>query len=127
MGTSLVVHWLRILLPTQETQVQSLVRDISTCSGATEPTHHSYRAREPQLESSPHTATKTQGSPKLINQLIFKNKVQWDCVQGLPSKEHTMEGCVCGGGDSDFVAEKPGKNDLSPMTKVNINSDKSGS
>ena len=38
-----------------------------------------------------------------------------------------MEGYVCGGGDSDFIAEKPGKNDLSPMTKVNINSDKSGS
>ena len=38
-----------------------------------------------------------------------------------------MEGCVCGGGDSDLRAEKPGKDDLSPMTKVNINSDKSGS
>ena len=47
-------------------------------------------------------------------------------MQGLPSKEHTTEGCVCGGGDSDFIAEKPGKNCLSPVTKVNISSGKPG-
>ena len=33
-GTSLVVQWLRIHQPMQGTQVQSLVREDSTCHGA---------------------------------------------------------------------------------------------
>ena len=36
-GTSLVVQWLRIHLPMQRMQVQSLVREDSTCRGAAEP------------------------------------------------------------------------------------------
>ena len=36
---SLVVQWLRICLPAQGTQVQSLVREVSTCLGATKPVH----------------------------------------------------------------------------------------
>ena len=42
--TSLVVQWLKIHLPMQETWVQSLVQEDSTCHTAAKPTHHSYRA-----------------------------------------------------------------------------------
>ena len=43
-GTSLVVQWLRILLPMQGTQVQALVREDPTCHRATKSVHHYYRA-----------------------------------------------------------------------------------
>ena len=36
---SLVVQWLRICLPAQGTQVQSLVQEVSTCLGAAKPVH----------------------------------------------------------------------------------------
>ena len=39
-GTSLVVQWLRICLLMQRTQVQTLVRDDSTCHGAAKPVCH---------------------------------------------------------------------------------------
>ena len=39
---SLVAQWLRIHLPMQGTWVRALVREDSTCHGATKPTHHSY-------------------------------------------------------------------------------------
>ena len=42
LGTSLVVQWLRICLPTQGTQVRSLVREDSTCHGATKSVCHNY-------------------------------------------------------------------------------------
>ena len=38
--TSLVVQWLRIHLPIQQTQVQSLFREDSTCRGPTKPVDH---------------------------------------------------------------------------------------
>ena len=41
---SLVVQWLRIHLPVEGTWVQSLVREDSTCCGATKPICHSYWA-----------------------------------------------------------------------------------
>ena len=41
-GTSLVAQSLRIRLPTQGTQVQSLVREDPTCRGATKPMRHNY-------------------------------------------------------------------------------------
>ena len=41
-GTSLVAQWLRIHLPMQGTQVQYLVRENSTCRGATKPVRHNY-------------------------------------------------------------------------------------
>ena len=47
-GTSLVSKWLRIHLPTQGTQVQSLVQEDPTCLGATKPVH---------ILLSPHTTT----------------------------------------------------------------------
>ena len=42
--TSLVAQWLRIHLPMQGTQVQSLVREDPTCCRATKPVHHNYWA-----------------------------------------------------------------------------------
>ena len=39
---SLVVQWQRIRLPMQETWVRFLIRDDSTCSGATKPMRHNY-------------------------------------------------------------------------------------
>ena len=41
LGTSLVVQLLKICLPMQKTQVQSLVWEDSTCHGATKLGHHS--------------------------------------------------------------------------------------
>ena len=41
-GTSLVAQGLRICLPMQGTWVQSLVREDSTCRGATKPVSHNY-------------------------------------------------------------------------------------
>ena len=60
-GTSLVVQWLGICLPTQGKRVRALVQEDPTCSGATkpvrhnhwacalEPTSHNYGARVSQL------------------------------------------------------------------------------
>ena len=42
LGTSLVAQWLRIHLPMQGTQVQSLVQEDPTCHGAAKPVHHNY-------------------------------------------------------------------------------------
>ena len=42
LGDSLVVQWLRVCLPVQGTQVQSLVREDSTCHRATKPVSHNY-------------------------------------------------------------------------------------
>ena len=39
---SLVVQWLRIRLPVQQTWVQALVREDPTCHGATKPMSHNY-------------------------------------------------------------------------------------
>ena len=41
-GTSLVFQWLRIHLPMQGTQVQSLIQKDPTCLGATKPVHRDY-------------------------------------------------------------------------------------
>ena len=55
--TSLVVQWMRICLPRQETQVRSLVREDSTCrratkacSTTTEPVRHERRRHSEKLE-----------------------------------------------------------------------------
>ena len=42
LGTSLVVQWLRICLPTQGTRVRALVQEDPTCRGATKPVCHNY-------------------------------------------------------------------------------------
>ena len=44
MGASPVVQWLRIRLPMQGTRVRALVREDSTCRGATKPVRHNYWA-----------------------------------------------------------------------------------
>ena len=38
--TSLVVQWVRICLPMQDTWVRSLIQEDPTCHGATEPLNH---------------------------------------------------------------------------------------
>ena len=43
-GTCLVVWWLRICLPMQETRVRALGWEDATCRGATKPVHHNYWA-----------------------------------------------------------------------------------
>ena len=43
-GTSLVVQWLQIRLPTQGTRVRALVQEDTMCRGATKPVHHNYWA-----------------------------------------------------------------------------------
>ena len=40
LGTFLVARWMRIHLPMQGTQVQSLIQENSTCYRATKPVHH---------------------------------------------------------------------------------------
>ena len=40
--TSLVVQWIRICLPVQETQVQPLVREDPTGRGVAKPVHPNY-------------------------------------------------------------------------------------
>ena len=42
LWASLVAQWLGICLPTQETRVRALVREDSTCRGATKPVRHNY-------------------------------------------------------------------------------------
>ena len=51
LWTSLVAQWQRICLPTQETWVQSSIREDPTSLGATKPVRGNYRVREPQLLS----------------------------------------------------------------------------
>ena len=41
-GISLMAQWLRIRLPTQGTQVRSLVQEDPTCCRATKPVRHNY-------------------------------------------------------------------------------------
>ena len=62
-GTSLVVQWLRIRLPTQGTQVQSLVYKDSTCCGGTKPLCHNYWARVPATEPTHARAWAPQDKP----------------------------------------------------------------
>ena len=50
--TLLVVQWIRIHLPIQETGVWSLVWEDSTCHGATKPVHHRFWARALDLQAS---------------------------------------------------------------------------
>ena len=56
-GTSLVIQWLRICLPKQGTQVQSLVQEDSMCHGAPKPMPYSYWAHSltRQKHRSPRT------------------------------------------------------------------------
>ena len=68
-GASLVVQWIRIRLPMQETQVQSLVQKAPACHGVTKPMHYNYQslhALEPRScnKRSPCTAVKAQHSQK---------------------------------------------------------------
>ena len=44
LGTFLVIQWLRLRLPMEETQVSSPIQEDLTCRRAGEPVHHSYGA-----------------------------------------------------------------------------------
>ena len=85
---SLVVQWLRIRLPMQGTQVQSLVQEDPTCCEATKPMHHNYWAcglepashnywaREPQ-PLSPCAATTEAHVPR-SHALQQEKPPQWE-------------------------------------------------
>ena len=67
LGTSLVVRWLRILLPMQGTQVRSLIREDPTCCRATKPMPHNYGAPLLQQEKplqGEACALHLEGSPR---------------------------------------------------------------
>ena len=64
-GASLVVQWLRVQLPVQETWVCSLARKDPTCHKATKPVDHHYWSRGPletelQQEQPPREALAPQ-------------------------------------------------------------------
>ena len=69
----LVVQWLRICLPTQGTQVQSLVWDDSTCHWATEPVCHSYW--------SPHT----------LEPVLQEKPPQWEACEPQLAQAHVQQ------------------------------------
>ena len=50
-ATSLAVQWLRIHLPMQATQAQSLVQEESTCYGATKSVQHVLSPRATMMET----------------------------------------------------------------------------
>ena len=77
-GTSLVVQWLRILLPMQGTWVQALVWEDPTCHGAAkpvchnywacalEPVSHNYWAHMPQLLKPVHPRARASQQEKTL-------------------------------------------------------------
>ena len=72
MRAFLVAWWIRILLPTQGTWVQSLVQEDSACWGATKPANlnywaHTIRALEPQLPSLSAATSKAHAPESLCS------------------------------------------------------------
>ena len=65
---SMVVQWLRICLPMQETRVRALVREDPTCRRATKPVQHNYWVCVPQLLKPVHL------EPMLRNKRSHSNK-----------------------------------------------------
>ena len=55
LSTSLMVQWLGIHLPMQETRVQTLVQEDSRCCEAMKPMHLNYWAREARLPKPEHS------------------------------------------------------------------------
>ena len=108
-GTSLVVHWLRINLLMQGTQVWFLVPEDPTCLRTTKPVHHNYRvcargpgscscwslhtpactpqekppqweAHTPQLETALTHSSEGPTQPKIINKSFFQKEKQIYCT-----------------------------------------------
>ena len=73
-GTSLVAQWLRIPLPTQGTQVQSLVLEDPTCRGATKPVCHKYWACALEPMSHNYWACVPQLLKPMCLEPTFRNK-----------------------------------------------------
>ena len=74
-GTSLVVQWLRILLPMQGTRVWALVQENPTCCGATKPVSHNYWALVPQLLKPVHS-NEDPTQPKRKKERKLKGKLE---------------------------------------------------
>ena len=93
--TSLVVQWLRILLPMQRTQVRSLFQEDSTGHRTTKPVHHNYWANTQELLKPGHStacALQQQKLPqwkaralKLESSLCSPQLQKADGQQGRPS------------------------------------------
>ena len=69
-GTSLVAQWMRICLPMQGTQVQSLIQEDSTSHRATKPVSHNYWARVRRARA-PHKRGRWSEKPTL--RLLWTN------------------------------------------------------
>ena len=66
-GASLVVQWLRVLMPMQGTRVRSLVWEDPECCRAPEPVRHNYRAHAPWRTCSATTGHRSE-KPSHLNQ-----------------------------------------------------------
>ena len=79
-GTSLLAQWLRILLPTQRTRVQSLVQEDPTCCGATKPMCHNYWAWALEPASHNYWAHVPQLLKPTCLELVLHNEKppQWE-------------------------------------------------
>ena len=64
----MVVQWIRICLPVQETLVQSLVREDSAHRGATKPAHHKYQSPHPEPGS--HDKRSLFSSQDLVSSFV---------------------------------------------------------
>ena len=77
----LKIQWIRICMPVQRTQVQSLVQEDPICHGATKPVHHNYwnqssRAHQLQL-LSPWAITLKSACPRVCA-LQWEKPLQWE-------------------------------------------------
>ena len=73
-GTSLVVQWLRILLPIQGTLVQALLWEDPTCHGATNPMHHNYWACALDPMSHNYWARATTTNPVCLEPVLHNKR-----------------------------------------------------
>ena len=106
--TSLVVQWIRIHLPMQETWVWSLVWDYPTCHRAAKPMCHSYWALAPQeklltAERSPRTTSKS--SPLLTEPRESPSKATM--TQHSQTQIHILK--------IGFLFEKGRERDIAPL------------
>ena len=74
MGTSLVVQWLRVHLPTQGTRVRGLVREDPTCGGVTKSMCHDYWACALEPASHNYWARMLQPQKPARLEPVHRNK-----------------------------------------------------
>ena len=82
-GTSMMVQWLKILLPMQGTWVRALVPEDPTCHRATKPVSHNYQAcaLEPM---SPNYWSLRALEPVLCNKRSHHNEKPVHCSEEKP-------------------------------------------